>query len=74
MFVVVVVVDVVEVVVTHFFCGRVSLPSGKVGSRLPVHGQSFFRLVSAQTSICMRASVPPHSFPSVLAQSPHPSV
>lgn len=73
-FVVVVVVDVVEVVVAHFVCARVMLPSGKAGSRLPLHGQSFFGLVSAQTSICMRTSVPPHSFPSVLAQSPHPSV
>ena len=73
--VVVVVVDVeVVTVVAHLACKRVSLCSGIAGSRLPLHGQSFSGLESAQTSICVRISVPPHSSPSVLAHPPHSSV
>ena len=56
--VVVVVVEVVVVPVVHTFCARVWLVTA--GSCRPEHGQSFSGLVSAQDSISVRVSLPPH--------------
>ena len=56
--VVVVVVEVVVVPVVHTFCGRVWMVNA--GSCRPEHEQSFWGLVSAQDSISVRVSLPPH--------------
>jgi hypothetical protein len=56
--VVVVVEEVVVVPVVHTFCGRVWVVNA--GSCRPEHRQSFLRLVSAQDSISVRVSLPPH--------------
>ena len=65
--VVVVVVEVVVVPVVHTFCGRVWVVNA--GSCRPEHGQSFSGLVSAQDSISVRVSLPPHKV--VLLHSLH---
>ena len=68
--VVVVVEEVVVVRVVHTFCGRVWVV--RAGSCRPAHGQSCFRLVSAQCSISTRVSTPPQGV--VLFHSPHSKV
>jgi hypothetical protein len=72
--VVVVVVEVVVVVVVvrvvHTFCGRVWVV--RAGSCRPAHGQSWLGLLSAQCSISVRVSSPPHV--AVLFHSPHSKV